>query len=91
MKALTRMGFRGRRGKGSHIIFVFYDGAKKTGVRTMVADRSAPLGDGRMADYRGDLGLESSEEFDRFMGTGGGDPMTQEEYRRLLVERGRIR
>lgn len=86
LKALAKMGFGGRRGKGSHTIHVYMVEGKKSGVRTVVADHGRPFGEGRMADYAEQLGL-TRDELDQFISL----EMTPEEYRAKLIERGKIR
>ena len=84
LKALGRMGFRGREGRG-HTILVLVVNEKKTRIRTMVDRHGRDYGEGRIKDFANQLGLER-DEFDLFLdGT-----MKPEEYVRLVTERGKV-
>lgn len=84
--ALKKKGFSENR-KKHHIYYIFYDGGKKTEVYTFISHGESEYGDGLLSKVKRQLCLESKTEFNDFIEC----PMTKEQYRDLLLERGYIK
>jgi len=82
--ALKKKGFSENR-KSHHVYYIFYDNGKKTEVYTFISHGESEYGDMLLSKVKRQLGLQKAE-----LGELIECPMSREQYRDLLIERGYI-
>jgi predicted RNA binding protein YcfA (HicA-like mRNA interferase family) len=83
--ALKKKGFV-ENPKSHHVYYIFYEDGKKTAIYTFISHGKNEYGDELLSQMKKQLGFQSKTEFNDFIEC----PMSKEQYRDLLLERGHI-